>query len=375
MRKIRYFSEEDPIVLKRISLLTLAAVVCFATAGFAATKLKFDVPPELEKSKLFVSLPDNLAVTPDGMVIDKNGDLIVSCPNFGDQSLPGVILRIDKSGKVSKWFDVPVNKNSGVARPMGIDFDKDWNLYIVDNQGWTGNPESVNQGRILKIEFDADNKPAKTTEIAVGMEHPNGIKIRDGYAYVTQSSLSNVKDLSGLLVSCVYRFPIDAKDIKVNNNLDDENIITTFITLNPEVQYGADGLVFDKAGNLYVGNFGDGAVHKIIFADNGDVLHNLVWAKNRDQLLSTDGMCMDDAGNIYVADFNANAIARIDPSGNVVRIAQSPDSDGAKGELDQPGEPICWNGKLYATCFDMVTDDGKVNIKHDAPHTIVSIDL
>lgn len=362
-------------MLKRVLSLSLVLALGLTGAALAADRLKLDVPRELQKSKLFVTLPEDIIATPDSMTIAKNGDLVLSCPNFGNQKLPGTIVRIDKTGKVTKWFDVPVNQASGVARPMGLDFDQDGNLYIVDNQGWTGNPESVNQGRILRVEFDKDDKPVKTTEIAVGMEHPNGIKIRDGQAYVTQSSLSQVPHPTGLLMSCVYRFPIDAANIKATNTLADKNIIETFLTLNPEIQYGVDGLVFDKAGNLYVGNFGDGAVHKLTFDAAGKVTNNIVWAKNPSQLMTTDGMCMDAAGNIYVADFSPNAVAKIDPSGNVVRIAQSPDSDGSKGELDQPGEPIVWNGKLYVSCFDMVTDPGKVNSAHDSPQTIVSIDL
>lgn len=362
-------------MFKRVLSLSLALALGLTGAALTADRLKLDVPPALQKSKLFVTLPEDIVATPDGMAIDRNGDLIVACPNFGNQKLPGTIIRIDASGAISKWFDVPVNPKSGVARPMGIDFDKDGNLYIVDNQGWTGNPESVEQGRILKVEFDKDGKPAKTTEIAVGMEHPNGIKIRDGQAYVTQSSLSKVKHPTGLLMSCVYRFPIDAETIQVTNTLEDKNIIETFLTLNPDIQYGVDGLIFDKAGNLYVGNFGDGAVHKLTFDAAGKVTNNIVWAKDNAKLMTTDGMCIDDAGNIYIADFSPNAVAKIDPSGNIARIAQSPDSNGSKGELDQPGEPIVWNGKLYVTCFDMVTDPGKVNSAHDSPQTIVSIDM
>ena len=164
------------------------------------------VPNELQISKLYMVLPDWIS-TPDGMTIDKDGNLILACPNFGDQSLPGCIARITPSGKITKWFDVPVNASSGVARPMGVEFGPDGSLFIVDNQGWTGNPESVNQGRILKVSFDANGNIASTTEVAVGMEHPNGIKIKGDYAYVTQSSMTPVKDPSGKLVSAVYRFP------------------------------------------------------------------------------------------------------------------------------------------------------------------------
>lgn len=361
---------------RRILSLLPAVLLSLSVAGASAgDRLAFDVPPSLQKSKIFVVLPEDIVATPDGMAIAPNGDLVVACPNFGNQKLPGTVIRINKDRNIAKWFDVPVNKKSGVARPMGIDFDKDGNLYIVDNQGWTGNPESVGEGRILKVEFDKDGNVAKSTEIAVGMEHPNGLKVRNGQVYVTQSMMPKVKDPSGKLVSCIYRFPANAEDINVTNTLDDKDIIATFITQNPDIQYGLDGLVFDKDGNLYVGNFGDGTVSKITFNLDGSIKSNILWANNTDQLMTTDGMCIDDAGNIYVADFSPNAVAKIDTAGNVKRIAQSPDSDGSRGELDQPGEPIVWNGKLIVTCFDMVTDDGKVNSAHDSPQTIVMMDM
>lgn len=362
-------------MFKRISALALTLTLAASLAAPAlASEPNAVVPQELQRSQLYMVLPDWIS-TPDGMTIDADGNLILACPNFGDQSLPGCVARITPEGKISKWFDVPVNKNSGVARPMGVEFDKDGNLYVVDNQGWTGNPESVNQGRILKLSFNADGSIATTTEVAVGMEHPNGIKISGGYAYVTQSNMTQVKDPSGKWVSALYRFPLDAEGIQVTNTLADENLFATFLTQSDTVLYGLDGIVFDHQGNLYVGNFGDGAISKITFNADGSIKSNEIWAHDPENLATTDGMCIDADGNIYVADFNRNAIAKVSPDGKVTRIAQSPDSTGANGELDQPGEPIVWNNMLLVSCFDMVTDDGKINSAHDAPQTLAWLPL
>ena len=90
---------------------------------------------------------------------------------------------------------------------------------------------------------------------------------------------------------------------------------------------------------------------------------------------STDGMIFDGEGNLYIADFCANAIARITPEGKVERIAQSPDCSGVDGGLDQPGEPIVWDGRLIISCFDLVTGPGKVNTKHEMPATLVQMEL
>ena len=59
------------------------------------------------------------------MAIDKDGNLILSCPNFADLSMPSCVLKIDKDRNIKKWFDVPLNEYSGEARAMGIEFGPD----------------------------------------------------------------------------------------------------------------------------------------------------------------------------------------------------------------------------------------------------------
>lgn len=326
----------------------------------------------MQTPKLFALLPEYVS-TPDGMAIAPDGDLVLACPNFANPAQQGCLLKIDKNKNIKKWADVPLLAETGRSHPMGIAFGPDGDIYICDNQGWPGAPELQFKGRILRLRIEND-KLVKTTVVAEGMEHPNGIRIRNGYMYVTQSLLSKVKDPSGLLVSCVYKFALDDENIKVTNTLEDKNILTTFITLNEECQYGADGIVFDKEGNLYVGNFGDGAVHKITFNEDGTAKENKVWAKDPAQLQTTDGMIFNDEGELFIADFSANAVAKVTPEGKVVRIAQSPDTDGFNGELDQPGEPIIWQGKLILSCFDLVTGPDKVNTRHEVPATLSELE-
>ena len=325
------------------------------------------------ESKLFTLLPEYVC-TPDGMAIDSDGNLTLSCPNFADDQVPGCLVKIDKEKHITKWVDVPVEEETGIACPMGIAFGPDGDIYICDNQGWSGKEELQFKGRMLRLRIE-NSKVVKTTVVAYGMEHPNGVRILGDHMYVTQSLLSKVNDPSGLLVSCVYKFHLDDENIQVTNTLDDKNILTTFITRNPECQYGADGIVFDKTGNLYVGNFGDGAVHKISFNSDGSVKDNVVWAKDENELQTTDGMIFDEMGNLYIADFSANAVGKVDPNGKVTRIAQSPDCDGLDGGLDQPGEPCIWDGKLILSCFDLVTGPDKVNTKHEMPATLACLEI
>ncbi len=329
----------------------------------------------MQTPRLFCLLPEEYVCTPDGFEIDTNGDLILSCPNYADDAMSGCVVRIDKQKNISKWFDVPVHPETNIARNMGIAFDGEGKLYICDNQGWSGKEELAFKGRVLMVKADRQGNILETAVIAHDMEHPNGIRIKDGYMYVTQSYLTPEKHPSGKLMSCVYRFGLDERDIHVTNTLKDKHIFATFLTHNPDCQYGADGIAFDEAGSLYVGNFGDGEVYKITFNPDGSLKENKPFAKDSAHLQSTDGMVFDDEGNLYIADFSANAIAMVSPEGKVTRIAKSPDTDGLQGELDQPGEPVIWQGKIVASCFDLVTGPDKVNTAHEMPATISELDL
>ena len=384
-------------VARRGVLGRLAAAACLS-AGLAAGGCAAPAGA-LTTPRLLASLPD-WAPTPDGMAIDAEGNVVVACPNYGSYakgatkpSRPACFLKIDKDNKVRKWFDCPVLAETGRACPMGIAFGPDGDLYVCDNQNWpTGNGEKgeINQGRLLRLRVRGD-KVVKTTVVAGGISHPNGVRVHGGQLYVTVSMLPKIKRADGKLASAVYRFRLDDRDVKVTNTMADKDLLLMLATRNPDCQYGADGLVFDSAGRLYVGNFGDGALHRITFDETGKPIGESIFAKTdfrtrmsdpkfteemvKAKMRTTDGICIDAADNIYVADFSNNAVAKVDPAGRITVLAQNGDTDGTGGLLDQPGEPIVRGKELIVTCFDVVTGKDKVNTKHDKPYTICVIPL
>jgi sugar lactone lactonase YvrE len=363
--------------------IAAVAIVLMATVAPAAERLK---------SQLLVKLPDYCA-TPDGMAIDAVGNLVVACPNFADPQQPACLVRIDRQRRVTKWVDVPVLAETGRACPMGIAFGPDGDLYVCDNQNWAagnGPQGDLNQGRLLRLRI-RDGRVERTTVVARSISHPNGVRVHNGHVYITVSMLPKLKRPDGLLLSAVYRFGLDEHDVALSNTWQDKNLLVSFVTHNRDCQYGGDGLEFDSHGNLLVGNFGDGAVHRVTFDAAGRVTGNSVFARTdlhtpmsdpqfptkmvQAKMRTTDGMCIDAQDNLYVADFSNNAVCKVDPQGRITVLAQSPDCTGSDGGLNQPGEPILWDGKLVLTCFDMVTGRDKVNTRHDRPATIAFVPL
>jgi sugar lactone lactonase YvrE len=371
--------------------------VCLALAMAASLLLHGS---DLNKAKLFLALPSD-AVTPDGMAIAPDGDLVVSCPNYASYtadakpSVPACLLKIDKHGKARKWINVPVLPETGRACPQGLAFGPQGELYVVDNQNWAagnGPNGEINQGRILRLVIKGD-RVVESVVVAKGISHPNGIRYYKGNLYVTVSLLPKVKRPDGLLTSAVYRFPHDGHEIEVANTLEDKNLLVPFVTENRYTPYGLDGIVFDSKGNLFVGNFGDGAISKIVLDAQGHVVSNTIFARTdfnisldpkapgfldqatKSKMRTTDGICVDSHDNLYVADFSNNAIAKVTPAGKISVLAQNGDSDGQHGEINEPGEPIVWNGRLIVANFNAVVGPDKVSSKHSSPATLSVIEL
>jgi DNA-binding beta-propeller fold protein YncE len=353
--------------LLRQTVLQILIAVGSAAGSIQGVANGQEPPAPLATPRLLTTLPE-ICPTPDGMALDAQGNIILACPNYADQSHPAVLMKVDRENRVRLFCQMPIHPDTGVACPMGLAFGPDGDLFISDNQGWV---KPNNKGRILRMEL-AGGQPTGSVVVAYGMSHPNGIRVHDGHIYVTQSLL--VQEEGQPLISGVYRFKLDDAAVKVNNTLADPNLLATFKTLNPDCQYGADGLVFDSRGNLFVGNFGDGTLHKVTFNEDGSVASNTIFAK-ADFMKSTDGICVDPKDNIYVADFSNNAVCVVSPEGKVSLLARSPDCDGSDGGLDQPGEPLVRGNELIVSNFDMVTGPDKVNTAHDDPQTLSVIQL
>ncbi|WP_346881225.1 SMP-30/gluconolactonase/LRE family protein [uncultured Algibacter sp.] len=352
--------------MKKIVTISLVTIAVVTLSAFLSKKDMIDshnlsITQTLQPAKLFATLPD-YCPTPDAFEIAPDGSLILSCPNFADKNQSGVLLRITKAGEISKLADVPVLKESGKSQPMGIAYDEDGALYVCDNQG---------KGRLLRMVFE--NNTLKTTDVvAYNFKSINGIRYNNGALYVTQTKLPKFKTKQ--ITSGVYRFKTTDRDIKVNNDATDSQLIYTEETKNPDRQAGLDGLVFDNDGNLLVGNLGDAVITKLFLSPEGKVEKKELYA-SLPKASAPDGINIDAIGNLYVAGFANNQIFKIDTERHVTTIAEYPDNDGTNGGIDQPADLIVYNNKLVISNFDLMVAKGMKNTKHGKPYTLSYIDL
>ncbi len=328
---------------------------------------------EPKQPKLLLVLPD-CCNTPDGMTLLADGNVILSVPNFNDKKQPPVLVKITKDNKAELFMKLPPHPDTGRIGPMGIRVAPCGDLYLADNQLFhhpDGKSMLYGTSRLLRIPVK-DGKPGEPVVVAEGLNVANGVDIHDGYVYLTETML--VPE-SKPLVSAVLRFKLGEENLKLKSPLkDDPHVITTFTTQHKTIPFGADGVALDAKGNLFVGDFADAVVYKIVLDKSGKAASKTVFAKSP-LMKSCDGMvCDKKTGKLYLADMVGNAVQVISPDGSVQTLAKSPDGDGANGGLEAPCEVLLRGNEVIVSNMDFVVDGG-VNTKAEPPYTMSVIKL
>jgi hypothetical protein len=332
--------------------------------SIADTQARETVVESPPQSKLLLKLPSGCN-TPDAMALLSDGSFVLSMPNFNVLEEGSLLMKITSDNQAEKFLDLPIHPNTGKpVGPLGVCLAPSGDLFLADYQ-MTGERQS----RVLKIVMQ-DGKPVKIEPVVTGFHVSNAVICHDGYLYVSETQI----DIEAKPVtSGVFRFSLEELDqgpiVLADNETEDPHFLAAIETHNEQLPLGADGLCFDDKGNLYIGNFADGTVHRFEFDTEGKVKSNTVFAQ-AEAMKSADGLFMDlQTGVIYVADSKANAVQMVYPDGSVKTLAQNGDTDGLDGGMDQPCEVLIRGDKVIVSNMDWPVP-GCINQAYNPPATL-----
>ena len=343
--------------------LGIVILMAAATMAGAAENEKY-------RPKLFLDLPE-YCNTPDGMTLDRDNNIFLSCPNFCNPDYPGIIVKIDPQNQMSIFLSCPVHPETKRGCPMGLAIGPDGNIYYADNQYFY---DKNYKSRLMRVVVK-DGRALRAEVVVDGFKLANAVGWKDGSVYVTDTFF-DLADKPG--TSGAFRISLDEMrqgTVHLKPGLGDPHLFATFQTTRPKRNdlAGADGLTFDSKGNFYSGNFGDGNFSKVTFGPDGKVTSNKVVSTT---LSCVDGIFYDrHRDKIYIADSEKNAIQVYDVrTGIITTLWENGDTDGSDGLLDQPCEVVIRGNEMIIANFDMPFP-GLKNSRYDAPHTLCVIRL
>lgn len=261
----------------------------------------------------FATLPQPGPGFPEGIAADAAGNVYVGTFDFGTAN---VIHIFGLSGRLRETIPLP----SGVV-PLGLAFDGASNLYVAD----------FLNGDVLKL-VPPSGTPAATFHVCGGVGVGCGL---NAIAFDAAGDLFVSDSFGGKIFRIV---PGGAMSTFFEDDL-----------LKPGSHgfppFGANGLAFNAAGDLFIANTADDRVLKLdlpaktlsIFAES---------------INGADGIAFDALGRLWVAANQGDEVVALNASGRVVARRGSFEGigrDGAPRGLLFPASIVLSRGHLFVT--------------------------
>ena len=256
------------------------SILLLAALAFACSSTEPSAEPEAAAPQSEPVLVAEIGKFNEGIVVDHHGNLYVS---HEDQ-----ISRLSPSGDVSAWASTPSpNGHKVMADGRHVICDREGAVYIMDAMGQTlrkidvptgandvtldgaggfyfsspyGSQEDRSVGKVYHVDAAGE-----LTIAATGIHYPNGIVLRpDGDALIVGESFTNR----------ILEFPVESPGKLGERKL--FAVMPGAETFDPANHLGGplpDGMAFDTGGNLYVANYGAGAVR--VFDPSGALVRTI----------------------------------------------------------------------------------------------------
>ena len=327
--------------MRRLMLLTAAAV----TLGLAVPASAAPSP----QVGVVQNFGPPLAASchnPEGIAVDPTGNLYAA--SFAFQPIANICV-VNRAGALADVIPVPTGP-AGVASLLGELFEPSQGLYVLDfANGAPGN------GRLLLV----DPGTHAVSVVATGFQAPNGLtQDRHRSLFISDSFRGVIYKVTSDGTTTVWK-----QDVR--------------LTPQPGTgpPFGANGVAFDRNQRfLYVATTADARIYRIPVLDDGSAGDLQLFASGAvidatqgttEALHGADGIMFDVQGNLYVAANSAQHPAPglpgelqvLSPEG---RLIARYDGNG-QNDFDFPASLVFHGRSIYITNLSLT--DGGVNSK------------
>lgn len=296
-----------------MKILSIACTLLLSTAfALVAGPVRGDDEGGRNAAKKFATLPAGPGF-PEGIAADKMGNIYVATFDF---STPNVIHSFRQNGQLR--FTIPLPG----AVPLGMEFDGAGRLYVAD----------FGNGKVLQFSppFSAASTPSAVFPVCGGAGAGCGL---NAITFDAAGDLY-VSDSFGGIV-----FKVDLPGGAVSPFFSDDMLKPGSHGFPP---FGANGLAFDTAGAyLYVANTADDRILRLELA-------TMTLSTFAESVNGADGIVFDRHGRLWVAANQGDEVVALNGNGRVV--ARLGEFQGIRKD----GSP---DGLLFPASLVIVDDD------------------